>query len=264
MAESRLEAFAREVPGARVCVLMVHGIFGSPHHFDMLLPHVPEDWALRSILLDGHGGTLRDFRHTNREKWETQVAREVLLACEKYDRVVIVAHSMGCMLSANAIVGQGLEHKIAGMLFLGAALYPKCDPPIVHTAIRMLYCKPRGESACMAAARMRCGVEVYRAGLWDILASAPRFLDLFAIARYTRKRIAGYDLPMIALQSYKDEVVARRAIVPFEKNPQARSEFLEQSMHFYYASTDEKRICDVFCDMVEGVNKNMQKVQLAD
>ena len=41
MSEIRHEAFEREVPGARVCVLMVHGFLGSPHHFDMLLPHIP-------------------------------------------------------------------------------------------------------------------------------------------------------------------------------------------------------------------------------
>ena len=60
--------FAIEVPEARVCVLMVHGFLGSPHHFDMLLPYIPANWSVRSIALDGHGGTLRDFRGTCREK----------------------------------------------------------------------------------------------------------------------------------------------------------------------------------------------------
>ena len=264
MSEIRHEAFEREVPGARVCVLMVHGFLGSPHHFDMLLPHIPADWAYRSILLDGHGSTLREFQNTNRAKWEAQVAREVASACQKYDRVVVVAHSMGCMLSANAVVEQGLAHKIAGMLFLGAALYPKCDPPIVHTAIRMINCSPEGEDDCMAAARACCGVQVYKITVRQLLASIPRFLDLFAISRYTRRRIAGYPLPMVALQSYKDEVVARRSIRPFLKNPHARGEFLPRSKHFYYAPTDTQRICNTFCDMVDSVNKNMQKVHNAD
>lgn len=252
--------FSVQVPGAQVCVLMVHGFLGSPHHFDMLLPHIPANWDLHSILLDGHGGVLRDFAHTSREKWEAQVESEVARVCERYDHVVVVAHSMGCMLTANAAVKLGVERKIAGMLFLGAALYPKCDPPIVRTAIRMINCWPGGEDDGMAAARACCGVEVYKITIWEFLSCAPRFLDLFAISRYTRKRIGGYDLPMIALQSYKDEVVGRRSIQPFEKNPRAKGEFLPNSSHFYYSPKDLARICCVFDGMVADVCKNLQKV----
>ncbi len=247
------EPFAIQVPKSRVCVLMVHGFLGSPHHFDMLLPYIPADWSVYSIQLDGHGGTLRDFRGTSREKWEAQVAREVARVCDAYDRVVIVAHSMGCMLTANAIVAQGYEKKIAGMLFLGAALYPKCDLPIVHTAYRMINFETEVNDPRTAAARACCGVYVYKIRLWELFASIPRFLDLFAISRYTRRRIAGYDLPMIALQSYKDEVVGRRSIKPFLANPRARGEFLQDSMHFYYPSDDEKRICETFAEIVAEV-----------
>ena len=258
------QPFSIDVPDARVCVLMVHGFLGSPHHFDMLLPHIPADWSVRSIGLDGHGGTLRDFRHTSRAKWEAQVEREVAAVCAQYDRVVIVAHSMGCMLTANAVVKQGLEDKIACMLFLGAALYPKCDLPIVHTAIRMINCSPEGESPCMAAARACCGVAVYKIKPWELLASIPRFLDLFAISRYTRKYIARYDLPMIALQSYRDEVVRRRSIKPIRANKHGRGEFLPHSMHFYYPPADTQRICEVFSGIVADVSENLQKVPIAD
>ena len=216
-----------------------------------------------SILLDGHGGTLRDFERTDREKWETQVECEVARVCKQFDRVVIVAHSMGCMLTANAIVKQGLEHKIAAMLFLGAALYPKCDPPIVQTSFNMVFGDPARDNPRTAAARLRCGVTVHKR-VWEYLACIPRFLDLFAIARYTRIRIAEYDLPMIALQSRKDEVVRPRSIKPFLKNPHARGEFLMQSSHFYYPPEDTQRICAVFSDIVAEVCKNLQKVSLAD
>ena len=251
------EAFAKEVPGARICVLMVHGIFGSPHHFDMLLSLIPADWSLRSIQLDGHGSSLHNFIRTNRQKWEAQLTAEIKSVCERYDRVLVVAHSMGCMLSANAIVQLGFESKIAGMLFLGAALYPKCDLPVVHTAIRMIFFKQEKRDTRTAAARACCGVEVYRAPLWQLLGSAPRFLDLFAISRYTRKRIEAYRLPMVALQSYKDEVVARRSIKPFLKNPHAKGEFLKQSSHFYYPPEDTRRICKVFAEMVKDTEKNL-------
>ena len=107
------QPFSVQVSNARVCVLMVHGILGTPHHFDMLLPHVPEDWDVHSIMLDGHGGTLHEFTRSSREKWETQVRDEIAYVCQRYERVIVVAHSMGCMLSANATVslGKSLEYK---------------------------------------------------------------------------------------------------------------------------------------------------------
>ena len=258
-----LQPISKEVCGARVAVLAVHGILGSPQHFDMLLPYLPAEWSYYSIVLDGHGGTVRDFARSSRKKWEEQVAHEVARVCAKYDRVIIVAHSMGCMLMSNTIVKQGLEQKIAGMLFLGAALYPKCDPPIVRTAFRLLYGNPARDNACIAAARIRCGTTLHKR-LWEYLAWIPRFIDLFGLARYTRERMPTYPLPMHVLQSYHDEVVARRAIRPFVKNPHAVAEFLMHSSHFYYAHEDEERICNVFCQIVENVRKNVQNVSCAD
>ena len=256
--------FSFEVPGARVCVLMVHGFLDSPHYFDALLSHIPADWSFYSLLLDGHGQTLHELQHSNRAKWEAQVEQALARACELYERVVIIAHSMGCLLTANAAVRCGLEHKISSMLFLGAALYPKCEPPIVHTAWRLISCQdPQYDDRRTVAARTCCSVDVQHIRARDILASIPRLADVCALARYTRKRIGSYDLPMIALQSYKDEMVGRRSIKPFEKNPHATCEFLPGSCHFYYTPEDTERICCVFEGVVADVRKNLQKVYAA-
>ena len=257
------EAFTKEVPGARVCVLMVHGIFGSPHHFDMLLPHIPADWSLRSIQLDGHGNSLHNFIRTDRQKWETQLQAEIKSVCERYDRVLVVAHSMGCMLSANAIVQLGFESKIAGMLFLGAALYPKCDPSFVGAGLRLIYRAPEHDTPITAAARYCCGVSLHKR-FWEYVACVPPLIGLFSMARYTRRRIENYDLPMYALQFWRDEVVMRRSIRPFFANPHADGEFLKHSMHFYYPPEDLERMCAVFDQIVTEVCENAQNVSLAD
>lgn len=253
------EPFYSDVPDARVCVLMVHGFFGGPGHFEMLLPRIPKDWAIRMIRLEGHGGTIADFARARRAMWEAQVERELLDVCQRYEAVVIVAHSMGCMLSANAAVKLGVEKKISAMLFLGAALYPKCDPSFILTSLRFIWCDPAKDTPCLSAARACCGVTVHKR-MWEYPTCIPPLLDLLAIARYTRKQIGSYDLPMIALQSYKDEVVNRRSIKPFLANPRARGEFLMDSGHFYYPKKDAERICDVFDGVVSDANKKLQKV----
>jgi hypothetical protein len=107
-------------------------------------------------------------------------------------------------------------------------------------------------------------VDVYKISLWELLASIPRFLDLFAIARYTRTHIAAYELPMLVLQSFRHEMVGRRSIKPFLQNPHARGEFLPTSKHFYYSPEDTQHVCRTFDDMVEQVNKILQKMPLCD
>lgn len=67
-------------------VLLIHGIVGTPRHFDFLKDSFPADWTLRSIQLDGHGGTVADFAHTSCDKWKQQVERELVALCERYRR----------------------------------------------------------------------------------------------------------------------------------------------------------------------------------
>ena len=65
--------YARIVPGAGTAVLMVHGIVGTPRHFDWLIPEFDETWSVYNILLDGHGGSVDDFAETSMKKWKEQV-----------------------------------------------------------------------------------------------------------------------------------------------------------------------------------------------
>lgn len=255
--------FCIEVPHARVALMLVHGFLGSPHHFDMLLPHVPADWSVYGIQLEGHGGTVADFSRARRSKWESQVEHQMASICARYDRVVVVAHSMGCLLTANAAVKLGVQHKIARMLFLGAALYPKCDPPFVGAGLRLIYRAPEHDTPITAAARYCCGVSLHKR-FWEYVACVPPLIGLFSMARYTRRRIENYDLPMYALQFWRDEVVMRRSIRPFFANPHADGEFLKHSMHFYYPPEDLERMCAVFDQIVTEVCENAQNVSLAD
>ena len=54
-------------------VLMVHGILGTPDHFEPFLPLIPEDVTVRNLLLPGHGGTVRDFGRSSMDAWRGYV-----------------------------------------------------------------------------------------------------------------------------------------------------------------------------------------------
>ena len=115
--------FIREVAGSRKAVLMVHGILGTPRHFDFLLPLIPEDWSVYNILLDGHGGKVSDFSHASMEKWRSQVTRRLDDILERCDQVILVAHSMGTLFSIQEAVRR--PDKIRYLYLLQCPLRPR-------------------------------------------------------------------------------------------------------------------------------------------
>lgn len=77
--------------GKSGAVLFVHGILGKPEFFGFLYPAVPEGFAVRSLLLKGHGGTARDFGRASMPEWKSQVHDAVVELKKEFGRLVIVA-----------------------------------------------------------------------------------------------------------------------------------------------------------------------------
>ena len=60
--------YIREADHANTAILMIHGIFGTPRHFDDIVKLVPDNWSVYNILLDGHGKGVREFSRTSMVK----------------------------------------------------------------------------------------------------------------------------------------------------------------------------------------------------
>ena len=60
----RNREYVRIVEGSEYAVLFVHGIVGTPRHFDFLIDVVPPNVSIYNMLLDGHGYGVRDFSRT--------------------------------------------------------------------------------------------------------------------------------------------------------------------------------------------------------
>ena len=106
----------RIVPGAENAVLFIHGIVSTPRFFDDFAAMVPPAWSVHSLLLPGHGGTVKDFGQHPAKEWIAHVRQAIADLRAGHQRVYIVAHSLGTLLSIREAVRDG--HKIAGMLLL--------------------------------------------------------------------------------------------------------------------------------------------------
>jgi len=222
----------REVPDSRRAVLMIHGILGTPRHFDFLVPLVPDDWSVYAILLDGHGGIAEDFSHTSMKKWQTQVTNKLDLLLERYERVVIAAHSMGTLFAIQEAVRR--PEKIAGLFLLQVPLRP-------WLKFRSACC-----SALLPFGIIPKGAELMASDssitltpwLWKYLGWIPRFLELFTQCRRTRALLGQLTVPCRCYQSRRDEMVSMRTCRDLEQHPHIGLTMLPDSGHFGYVDQD--------------------------
>ena len=228
------EPYIREVPGGTQAVLMIHGIVGTPRHFDCLLPYIPEHWSVHNILLHGHGGTVRDFSRSSMEKWKAQLHAELSDLCSRYEQVVVIAHSMGTLLTIEAAPS---FPQVKALLLLNVPLCPRIHPSLVPRTLKLCFGKIDRSNPWELALEQASGVQVTWK-LWQYLGFIPRYVELLLLCRQTRKRISGISLPCHAYFSVHDELVSIRSRQYFLGHPVVRHHVLEHSGHFSYAPED--------------------------
>lgn len=104
----------------KTAVLFVHGIQGSPSQFDFLIRSLPKGTPYVNLLLPGHDGSVRDFRRSGRESWEHSVQQAAVALGQSYGRVILVGHSMGCLLGLKAAMQPSIHFE--SMLFIACPL----------------------------------------------------------------------------------------------------------------------------------------------
>ena len=91
--------YVRIRDNATTAILFIHGIVGTPNHFNEFVSLVPESFSVYNLLLDGHGKEVKDFSKTSMKKWETQVTSAVEELSLTHEKIYIVAHSLGTLLA---------------------------------------------------------------------------------------------------------------------------------------------------------------------
>jgi predicted alpha/beta hydrolase len=66
----------------------------------------------------------------------------------------------------------------------------------------------------------------------------PRYLELFAKAKETRRKMQFLQTPCVAYQSSKDELVSHKSAQRLAKNERISVVELSNSGHYYYAPND--------------------------
>ena len=236
------QEFRRVVPAADTAVLFIHGIVGTPRHFDDLIPLLPDTVSVHNLLLAGHGGSARDFARASMREWEQQVEAAIAALAETHQHIYLVAHSMGALLSIEA----ALRHKEVEKLFLLAVpLRIALTPAMARNSWKVYGGNIAPNDHAALAAQRCCGVAQTKNPL-PYLGWIPRFLELFSKVRMVHKLLPKLTTPSLAAQSMKDELVSPRAMDDLQRNPHITLLPLPHSGHYYYPPADKETLHKAF------------------
>lgn len=245
--ENKHVEYRRIVKGARVAVLCVHGIMGTPNHFRDLVPLIPDDFSVLNIVIEGHCGSVSDFSHASMRKWENCVERAVKELLETHEEIYVLAHSMGTLLTMEQAMK---EPRITRLFYLSVPIKVGLKPRFLDTAAKVYFKRIRPCDKYALA-----GVECYgitdSKNIFAYLGWVPRFLDLFKKISDVRKRLLELETPCTAYQSALDEMVSPKSIEILKRESNIKVVTLEGSGHFYYSPEDMEFLKQEFTEFLK-------------
>ncbi len=213
-------------------VLFIHGILGTPRHFDFLRESLPEGFTTKSLLLIGHGGSTKDFGKSSMTQWTTQCESALLELSASHKRVLLVGHSMGSLLAVRL----ALKHpgKVSGIFALAIPLRIRFGIKALASSLHTAFAPPESDSPFQRVCREACSVKLSK-NPFAYLPWIPRFLELFALSRKTRKAMPTLKVPCTLVQSARDEMVSPASI---RLAAVAKTIVLPESFHYFYNEED--------------------------
>lgn len=242
--------YIRRVDGARYAVLLIHGILSTPAFFTDLVDRIPASFSVYNILLDGHGKRVEDFSATSMKKWKAQVRGIFDGLCTRYEKIILVGHSMGTLFAIDESIFR--PDKVAAMFLLASPLKVFVKPISAKYAFKVIYSKINEHDPVEFAAKHTYSIAPDKR-LWKYVPWAPRFVELLSEIRKTRQRIPKITVPTFVLQSRKDELVSIRSCEFFKGNEHIQLTVLENSAHQSYCDFDRHIIIRKFSQMIRSI-----------
>ena len=240
--------------GHSTAILFIHGILGSPNQFKFLAEALCAlSCDCRAILLPGHGGTSRDFYSTPHTAWSAYAHDEIDRMKEKYEKVLLVGHSMGGLFCLQYAAQYGAD----GIVLINTPLRVKISLRRVVGGLKTKRRPTAGESPLTKAYREGLSIRMgrfYEYPLW-----AGNFIGLLRIMHDTLAHLPNVRTPVLVMQAQRDESVrlsSARLLMDTLSNADARFIPLEGSYHSYFPPEDQRKIIEEVTSMIQSIGCN--------
>ncbi len=243
--------FIREIPYSHTAILFIHGILGTPRHFDDLIPLVPREWSVYNILLDGHGGEVDGLSDTSMHKWQQQISKIIKMLSRRYDNIIITAHSMGSLFAAQQSL---IYPQIKLLCLLAVPLAISVKPAAAINSAKIIFDIVRPEDEHAIQSKKRYGIYPDKR-LWKYIGWLPRYIELFELSAKSRKIFSRLTVPCYIFQSGQDELVSMRSMRYLRHCPSVKIKILPNSGHAWYGTKDHTTMLEYFHKLMNAAHR---------
>jgi len=240
------ETFIHHKKGADKVVLFIHGFLGSPEHFEKFIESTPDNVSVYNILLEGHGGSVRDFARASMKKWKAQVDSVVSELCEKYGEIIIVAHSMGTFFAMESAIKYPDKGKKLMLLQTPLKIGVKKEATI--NTIKSLFNLFPDDKVAKAYKESHSVELTFR--FWEYIGWIPRYIELFKESKLARDTILRLLVPCYIFQAKNDELVSLKSVKYIPQNTFIALNILENSAHFIYSEENFLKMKNCFLKLL--------------
>ena len=224
----------------RRIVVFIHGFMGTPRQFDEMAKIVhSQGYSAASLLLPGHGSTVKDFSSGTMNNWQEHVDAEIERFSRSNDSIYLVGHSMGCLLAINAAVKH--SKNISGIFLIACPF--KLRLISIHSAkikLKLVFCR---RSHPMKSVYLAASSVPLRPSLaWRAIGP---YIELKKLARIAKASLGNIRAPINAVYSTADDVVSVRSLKILKAGiSQAPFEclILSESLHAYFPEHEQRII----------------------
>ncbi len=221
------------VPGASLLVIFVHGFLGGPGQFTGLVRAVNEaGFAAETLLLPGHGKKSWDFALHAKREWQETVNAALSKRLSQYEKVVLMGHSMGGLLSINASLKAGPAH---GIVLWETPIRLRMRLVGVSNDLQVALLPEKLQSPVAKAYRQASNVRFYTP--LGYLLTVPRAVELLRMMAATERELSKIQCPVLLIQSKADEVVHPGSMERLQRglvNAKISTLTLDLSWHSYF------------------------------
>lgn len=232
---------------ANTVVLFVHGIQGSPSQFAWLAEMLPDHVDYLCLLLPGHGASIREFSAAGYREWTKSVFETIHSLSSRYQRIIYVGHSMGCLLGILSAAADAPSPD--SMLLLACPLVLR---PTLHYFLnnyRSVIQKTPSDPWIMAAKEAN---SVHARHPIAYVCCIKPYLSLLKLMGKARKILPRLTMPIIAVHSERDEIVGRKSLTRLSKHAHAETLLASGSGHFLYSEEAKQFIANRLFSLLDS------------
>jgi len=226
-------------------IVFIHGFMGKKEQFTEVIEQLGLSGREADVIchtLPGHGGGLRQFRRHGAEDWQRSVDELLDGLRVKYDRIILVGHSMGGLLAVCS-AAENCE-KIQCIYAVSLPLRLRLTLEGVCSRIRSVRQAKPGESPQVKAAREMCGVDGITAFNSPLLLG--RCIHLLRVIGMAKRALPKLDTPLWVINSQKDDIVSPASVRLAQRLcPGAQASLLSRASHFWFPKEESKIIAEL-------------------